>query len=91
MGVRFEVTKPTTSWLFALLDGLTGGPGSDYQGKLPEVAIISSAGEPRVLDVLDTEEEANNRLAVITDDLATLDLDTWCAHYEVPESFFDGE
>ncbi len=75
----------------AILDGLSGGPAGDYRGKLPEVVVINSNGERRVLEVLDTQEEANNRAAVIEEDFATLDIDAWCVRYEVPGSFFDGE
>jgi len=91
MGILLQVTRPTTSWFTAILDGISGGSVGDYRGKLPEVVVINSNGERRVLDVLDTEEEANNRAATIRDDFATLDLTDWCDRYEVPESFFDGE
>jgi len=90
MGVSFEVTRPTTSWFIALLDGLSGGLSADYRGKLPEVVVINPTGERRVLEVLDTKEEADAREATIRDDFATLDLADWCDRYEVPKSFFDG-
>ena len=90
MGISFEVTRPTTSWFIALLDGLSGGPSADYRGKLPEVVVINSNGDRRVLEVLDTKEEADDRAATIKNDFATLDRADWCLRYEVPESFFDG-
>ena len=85
------MTRPTSSWFIVILDALSGGPSGDSRGKLPQVVVINSNGERRVLEVLDTEEEADDRAATIRDDFATLDLEDWCDSYQVPGSFFAGE
>jgi hypothetical protein len=92
MEAWFEVTKPTTSWLTAFLDILsagTGGGSGDYRGEPPTVAVLNARGERLVLEVLDTMEQANERLETIRAEFESLELGEWCGRYEVPETFFD--
>jgi hypothetical protein len=55
--------------------------------RFPEVVVINSDGRRHVLDVLDTDDEAEERAAVIDRDLQNLDIGEWCERYSVPLSF----
>jgi hypothetical protein len=76
----------------ALSAGSAAGPGSGDNGggtvrKYPEVAVYNSVGTRRVLDVMDTDEAAEDRATAIEDDYKTLDIREWCVRYTVPFSF----
>jgi hypothetical protein len=67
--------------------GGSGGTSSGTIRKYPEIAVYNSIGRRRVLDVLDTDEEAERRAAVIEEDFRVLDIVQWCKRYDVPLSF----
>ena len=72
--------------------GPVGGSGGSPVGSVkryPEVAVYNSVGHRHVLEVVDTDEEAEDRAAVIEDDLRTLDTAEWCQRYNVPVSFVE--
>jgi hypothetical protein len=64
-------------------EGIRGGSIKRF----PEVVVLNSVGRRHVLDVLDTDEEAEERAAVIEGDLQILDIGEWCERYSVPLSF----
>jgi hypothetical protein len=51
------------------------------------VAALNSTGQRRVLEVLDTEDEAQARASAIEDDFRTLPVEEWCDRYGIPLSF----
>jgi hypothetical protein len=91
--LQFEVTHARTStWLWTILDGLSGtvGPNNSTVSRYPEVAVYNWLGVRRVLEVTDTDEQAEERADVVQDDFETLSLDEWCDRYDVPSSFVTG-
>ena len=89
--LRFVVTPAKRSsvhgLLLRLLDGGAGVAESDPGYRYPEVAAYNSIGERRVLEVLDTDDEAQDRASVIEDDFKTLTIEEWCDRYGIPFSF----
>jgi hypothetical protein len=75
---------------------LSNGAGGTISGggtpvgtirRYPEVAVYNAAGRRHVLDVVDTDQEAEQRAAVMAEDLETLGTAAWCQRYHVPLSF----
>ena len=70
--------------------GSVGGSGAITAGTIkryPEVVVLNSVDRRHVLDVMDTDEEAEQRAAMIKEDLQTLDIAEWCKQYNVPLAF----
>ena len=89
--LRFVVTAAKTSsirgLLLRILDGGAGVAEPDAGYRYPEVAALNSTGQRRVLEVLDTEDEAQVRASAIEDDFRTLPVEEWCDRYGIPLSF----
>jgi len=68
------------------VDGIGGSPPGTIK-KYPEVAAFNSVGRKHVLDVMDSDEEAEERAATIEKDLEDLEIGDWCERYSVPLSF----
>jgi hypothetical protein len=95
-GLRFEVTKakqPYARMFIELIGGLvSGSPSSADQSsftpsKYPEVAIYNSRGDRRVLEVLNSDEEAQSFLMKAGAAYRNLPTDRWCEEYGVPSTF----
>ena len=92
--IRFEVTKTKISYarvLIDLVDGLAGGRGggepSQYLSKYPEVAVYNSRGDRRVIEVLNSNEDAEAFLTKSRSDYQELSVEEWCERYGVPTTF----
>jgi hypothetical protein len=66
-----------------------GGAPVGTVKRYPEVAVYNSVDRRHVLDVVDTDQEAEERAAVIAEDLETLGTTAWCQRYHVPLSFVE--
>ena len=68
-----------------------GGPpqASDYSGKV-KVLAVNDAGTHRLVEAVDSEGEAEERLVVIQRDFELLSIPAWCKKYDVPISFAEG-
>ena len=89
--LHFEVTPAKTSsahgLLLRILDGAQGAADRDVGYKYPEMTAYNSMGKRRVVEVLDTDEEAHARASAIEDDFTTLTVEQWCDRYGIPLSF----
>jgi len=70
-----------------ILDGAQGVASRDVGYKYPEVAAYNTIGKRQVIEVLDTDDEAQERASVIEDDYGTLTVEEWCDRYGLPLSF----
>jgi hypothetical protein len=87
--LRFEVAGPKAQSLgSSVLRGLFDGRGAI--GKFPEVACYNFKGDRRVVEVLDTYEQAQERAVVIEEDFKTLDTPEWCERYGISLAFATG-
>ena len=55
----------------------------------PEVAVINAVGHRHVLEVLDTDEEGEERAVEIEEELRVLSIPEWCKRYRVPLTFVE--
>ena len=89
--LRFEWTPTKTSsghgLLLRILDGAQGAASRDVGYKYPEVVAYNTMGERRVIEVLDTDDEAEQRASAIEDDFRSLTIEEWCDRYGIPLSF----
>jgi hypothetical protein len=89
--LRFEWTPAKTSsghgLLLRMLDGAQGAASRDVGYKYPEVAAYNSMGKRHVIEVLDTDDEAEERASAIEDDFGTMTVEEWSDRYAVPLSF----
>ena len=89
--LRFEWTPAKTSsghgLLLRILDGGQGAASRDVGHKYPEVAAYNTMGRRQVIEVLDTDVEAQDRASAIEDDFGTMTVEQWCERYGVPLSF----
>src|SRR5665213_2048061 len=89
--LRFVVTPAKQSSVHGLflriLDGGAGVAERDAGHRYPEVAAYNSTGKRRVIEVFDTDDEAEERSSVIEDDFRTLSVGEWCDRYGIPHSF----
>lgn len=89
--LQFEVTSARTSsphgLLLRILDGAQGVAAPDIGYRYPEVAAYNTIGKRRVIEVLDTDDEAQQRAFDIEDDFRTLTVEEWCDRYGIPLSF----
>jgi hypothetical protein len=92
--LRFEFTPARTSsphgLLLRILDGAQGVAERDVGYRYPEVAAYNSTGKRRVIEVVDTDDEAQDRASAIEDDFKTLTIEEWCERYGIPLSFVTG-
>jgi hypothetical protein len=89
--LRFVVTPAKKSsvhgLLLRILDGGAGVASRDVGYTYPEVTAYNTKGERRVIEVLDTDEEAQERVSTVIDDFTTLPVEDWCDRYDIPLSF----
>lgn len=89
--LRFEVTQARTSTphglLLRILDGAQGVAERDVGYRYPEVAAYNTMGEGRVIEVLDTDDAAEQRASAIEDEFRSLTVEEWCDRYGIPLSF----
>ncbi len=89
--LRFEWAPAKTSsghgLLLRMLDGAQGAASRDVGYKYPEVAAYNSMGKRHVIEVLDTDDEAEERASAIEDDFGTMTVEEWSDRYAVPLSF----
>jgi hypothetical protein len=90
MPLRFETKKPGVHWAGVALDivgaATGGGMSSDYSSKAKVVAF-NGAGKHHVIEAVESEELAEDRLAAIERDYELLSLQAWCQKYDVPRRF----
>lgn len=92
MTLRFETKKPGIQWAGVAVDlagAAFGGGISNYSGKAKVVAF-NEAGKHRVLEAVDSEQAALDRMAAIQRDYDLLSAEAWCDKYDVPISFAQG-
>jgi hypothetical protein len=89
MGVVLEVLLNTGSGGPVGSSGSSGGAPVGSIKKYPEVAVINAVGHTHVLEVLDTDEEGEERAAEIEEDLLALSIPEWCKRYRVPLAFVE--
>jgi hypothetical protein len=92
MALRFEVKRPGIQWVNVAADLATaaaGGGVSNYSGKA-KVIVFNGAGKHRVLESVDSEREAEERMSAIQRDSELLSTSAWCEKYDVPLSFAQG-
>jgi hypothetical protein len=88
--LRFEVTKPKINWRTYFGDLMRpkfGGGFEDYSRGSPAVIAENARGDRRVIAVLETQQDAKSKAAVIESDLETLGVAAWCERYGVPPDF----
>jgi hypothetical protein len=89
--LRFVVTPAKKSsirgLLLRVLDGGAGVAEPDAGYRYPEVAAFNSAGRRQVIEVVDTDGDAQERASAIEDDFRTLTVEEWCDRYGIPLSF----
>jgi hypothetical protein len=89
--LRFVITPAKKSsihgLLLRILDGGAGVAAPDAGYRYPEVAAYNSKGARRVIEVTDTDDEAQQRASAIDDDFRTLTIEEWCDRYGIPLSF----
>src|SRR5664279_4537914 len=92
--LRFVLTPAKKSsvhgLLLRILDGGAGVAAPDSGYRYPEVAAYNSKGQRRVIEVLETDDEAQQRAFAIEDDFRTLTVEEWCDQYGIPVSFVTG-
>jgi len=92
--LRFVVTPAKQSsvhgLLLRILDGGAGVAERDAGYRYPEVAAYNSTGKRRVIEVLDTDDEAQERASAIQGDFRALTVEEWCDCYGIPLSFVRG-
>ena len=87
--VRFEVKRTKVSYVRMILD-LVSGSGPDaawYLSKYPEVAIFNGRGDRRVLEVWNSDEEAEHFCSQAQLDYREMPIEDWCEKYGVPPEF----
>jgi hypothetical protein len=92
VALRFETKKPRIQWVGVALDivsASTGGGTSSYSGKVKVVAF-NDAGKHRVIDAMDSDQDAEVRRVAIERDYDLLGTEAWCQKYDVPTSFAEG-
>jgi hypothetical protein len=67
----------------SLGDSGSNGTASSY----PEVAAFNSLGKRTVVEICDTDEEAETRMSEIEADYRTLPLPQWCDRYKISPAF----
>ena len=89
--LRFVATPAKKSsahgLLLRILDGGAGVASPDIGYRYPEVAAYNTTGKCRVIEVVDTDDEAQERASAIEDDFRTLTIEEWCDRYGIPLSF----
>ncbi len=94
MGLRFVTTDVKVRWDKVALDLvvgnlLGGGVVSSYSGKAKVVAV-NDAGEAQIVETVDPDQSAEDRMALIQADYELLSTHAWCEKYKVPLAFAIG-
>ncbi|MBF6558300.1 MAG: hypothetical protein IVW52_19545 [Acidimicrobiales bacterium] len=94
MSLRFENTEPKVRWDKVAIDLVVGpligdGVAGSYSGKA-KVMAVNGAGQHRVVEAVDPEQSAEERMAVIQSDYELLSTQAWCEKYSVPLPFAEG-
>jgi hypothetical protein len=94
MALRFVTTKAKVRWDKVAIDLVVGpligdGVVGSYSGRA-KVMAVDDAGHHRVVEAVDAEESAEDRMAVIQRDYELLDTQAWCEKYNVPLPFAMG-
>jgi len=87
--LRLELRKPTAGWGSAIAEAAMGDIPQGV-GKLPELACYNSNGDPRVVEVVDSYEQAQERAPVIEEEFRSMDTSEWCERYGIPLAFANG-
>jgi hypothetical protein len=70
--------------------GSGGNPSASGYGKPPAVIAYNHVGKKRVVEEVDTDQRAEERMSVIENDFRTLPIAEWCERYCVDSSFVSG-
>ncbi len=91
MALRFVTTDAKVRWDKVALDLVVGnllgsGVVSSYSGKAKVVAV-NNGGEAQVVETVDPDQSAEDRMALIETDYELLSTHAWCEKYNVPITF----
>ena len=59
-------------------------------GKLPEIACCNSNGDRKVVEVLDSYEQTQERATIIEEEFRSMDTSEWCERYGISLAFVNG-